>query len=77
MRPRQSVASRREFLFEAGGGLGGLALAVALLMLENSTAQLACAVAAALLLLAGAIYTIVHPKLGLVDRLLGTRMVPR
>jgi hypothetical protein len=54
-----------------------LALAVALLMLENTTAQLASAVAAVLLLLAGAIYTIVHPKLGLVDRLLGTRMVPR
>lgn len=54
-----------------------LALAVALLMLENTTAQLASAVAAVLLLLGGAIYTIVHPKLGLVDRLLGTRMVPR
>jgi hypothetical protein len=54
-----------------------LALAVALLMLENTSAQLACAAVAVLLLLAGAVYTIVHPKLGLVDRLLGTRIVPR
>jgi len=52
-------------------------LGIALLVLDSGTAHSVWTGAALLAMLGGATYTVLRPQLGLVDRLLGTRMVPR
>jgi len=52
-------------------------LGIALLVLDSGTAHFLWMGAALLAMLGGATYTVLRPQLGLVDRLLGTRMVQR